>query len=91
MELFLALTGDLKFRDAIRRAQDMEKRGETVKMRKIRSFLTEAMNDGITIGEERARKSIMENLIASGMSRQQAAAFTGVTGANAERPPLMEV
>ena len=47
MELFFSLTGDVKFRDAIKRAQDMEKRGEPLNMR---SFLTEAMNDGIAIG-----------------------------------------
>ena len=83
MELFFSLTGDVKFRDAIKRAQDMEKRGEPLNMR---SFLTEAMNDGIaigrnegiTIGEERARRSIMDRLIAGGISPQQAAAFTGM-------------
>ena len=47
MELFFSLTGDVKFRDAIKKAQDMEKRGEPLNMR---SFLTEAMNDGIAIG-----------------------------------------
>lgn len=51
----------------------------------MRSFLTEAMNDGIAIGEERARRSIMENLIASGMNPQKAAAFTGVNGGPVER------
>ena len=50
MELFFSLTGDVKFRDAIKRAQDMEKRGEPLNMR---SFLTEAVNDGIAIGEAR--------------------------------------
>ena len=63
MELFFSLTGDLKFRDAIKKAQDMEKRGEPLNMR---SFLTEAMNDGIaigrnegiTIGEERAKTNM---------------------------------
>ena len=52
MELFFSLTGDVKFRDAIKKAQDMEKRGEPLNMR---SFLTEAMNDGIAIGEARAK------------------------------------
>ena len=53
--------------------------------------LTAARNDGIAIGEERgeergisigedrARHSIMERLIAGGISRQQAAAFTGLS------------
>ncbi|MBQ9527102.1 MAG: hypothetical protein IJR68_05775, partial [Fretibacterium sp.] len=35
--------------------------------------------DGIAIGEERARHSIMERLIAGGISPQQAAAFTGLS------------
>ena len=35
--------------------------------------------DGIAIGEDRARHSIMENLIAGGISPQQAAAFTGLS------------
>ena len=60
----------------------------------FRKELTEAKNDGIdigrqdginigekrgiSIGEDRARHSIMERLIAGGISRQQAAAFTGL-------------
>ena len=91
MELFFSLTGDVKFRSAIKKAQDMEKKGEPLSMR---SFLTEAMDEGIAIGEargrnegiaigetrgeERARRSIMERLIAGGISPQQAAAFTGL-------------
>ena len=55
MELFFSLTGDVKFRDAIKKAQDMEKRGEPLNMR---SFLTEAMNDGIAIGEQRAKTNM---------------------------------
>ena len=35
--------------------------------------------DGIAIGEDRARHSIMERLIAGGISPQQAAAFTGLS------------
>ena len=38
----------------------------------------EGRNEGITIGEERAKRSIMERLIAGGISPQQAAAFTGM-------------
>ncbi len=50
-------------------------------MRKIRNFLTKAMNDGITIGTERTRKSILKNLIDSGMNPQLAAAITGLAEA----------
>ena len=35
--------------------------------------------DGISIGEDRARHSIMKRLIAGGISPQQAAAFTGLS------------
>ena len=37
------------------------------------------LNEGITIGEERARRSIMERLIATGMTPGQAASLTGVS------------
>ncbi len=44
--------------------------------------LTAKWNDGLRIGEargeERARRSIMENLIAGGMSPDKAAATTGL-------------
>ena len=92
MELFFALTGDVKFRDAIKRAQDMEKRGERLNMR---SFLTEARNEGISIGEARGisigqergialgrsqeRQVIMERLIAGGMEPAQAANIVGIS------------
>ena len=40
--------------------------------------ITIGRNEGISIGEERARRSIMDRLIAGGISPQQAAAFTGM-------------
>ena len=53
----------------------------------FRKELTEAKNDGIyigrqdgiSIGRNQERELIMERLIAGGISRQQAAAFTGLS------------
>ena len=65
--------------------QELEKEGVMVDAfeRVFCEELTAARNDGITIGEkrgeDRARHSIMERLIEGGFSRQQAAAFTGLS------------
>ena len=40
--------------------------------------LSRGRDEGITIGEQRARRSIMETLIAGGMDPQKAASFTGL-------------
>ena len=53
----------------------------------FRKELTEAKNDGIyigrqdgiSIGRNQERELIMKRLIAGGISRQQAAAFTGLS------------
>ena len=83
-KLMGALTGDQRFEAAI---NDFYKKGERVM---IKSFLDNVEARGISIGEargisigeargeERARRSIMERLIAGGISPQQAAAFTGL-------------
>ena len=42
-------------------------------------FRDEGIAEGEKWGEDRARHSIMENLIAGGISPQQAAAFTGLS------------
>ena len=39
---------------------------------------TKGRDEGILIGEERTRRSIMENLVAGGMSPDKAAAATGL-------------
>jgi hypothetical protein len=51
---------------------------EKTKMRFKLLSMDHILNEGITIGEERARRSIMEHLIAVGISPQQAAVFIGM-------------
>ena len=41
--------------------------------------LERGMEQGMSIGESQARRSIMENLIAGGMSPQDAARYTGLS------------
>lgn len=84
LELLFALTGDLRFKEAIAGARRMQEKGEPITLTSFleqaeRRGLEQGLEQGLARGRAEERKILTEKLIARGWTMQEAASFTGLS------------
>ena len=82
LKLMGAITGDERFTEAVNNLREFQE-GDILTMKRVRNFIDfyveEGEARGRAIGEESARKSILQNLLAEGMPIEQALRIVGLT------------